>query len=358
MMRVNTIKKICLCFLLHLLSTNLLAQNAHFIYIQSDKGQAFYVRLNNKIFSSSDLGYLIIPKLQTGKLSLIIGFPMNKWNAMNYDIEIKEKDFSFQLKKVDSLNWELYDDHAQQMLPKNTIYQQRELIENNNDEFSNVLAEVINNPKIKQTRKVIKNVDSSGIKLNPKINEVEQLDSNQVDIDLNTTDKTRNRKVERKKEKQTIQKEFSFIDSTGDLLKYVIKDAGKIDTVSIFIPFDAKVKKSSQQVSEVENSPKDTIVKMQIKNPASENDFIHLRKQMILVENEERMIEISEKAFATSAYTTEMVKNLAVLFLLEKSKLTFLVTAYKYVSDKQNFKSLSTLLKEEINLSQFNHLFE
>jgi len=53
-----------------------------------------------------------------------------------------------------------------------------------------------------------------------------------------------------------------------------------------------------------------------------------------------------------------MVKNLAVLFLKEKSKLTFLLSAYKYVLDKQNFKSLSTLLTEESSLSQFNQLFE
>jgi hypothetical protein len=79
---------------------------------------------------------------------------------------------------------------------------------------------------------------------------------------------------------------------------------------------------------------------------------------MILEESEDLMIDIAEKAFETTAYSTEMTKNLAVLFLKEKNKLNFLIRAYKYVSDKQNYNSLSTLLTEEKSLSQFNHLFE
>ena len=97
MTNVNAIKKVCLFLLLIIFSTSLSAQTAHFLYIQSDNSQAFYVRLNNKVFSSSDLGFLIIPKLQSGKISLIIGFPKNKWNSLNYDIAIENKDLSSSL---------------------------------------------------------------------------------------------------------------------------------------------------------------------------------------------------------------------------------------------------------------------
>ena len=197
MTRLNSIKKMGLFFLLFIFSTSISAQTAHFLYIQSDNSQAFYVRLNNKVFSSSELGYVIIPKLQTGKLSLIIGFPMNKWNAMNYNIDVEAKDLSFQLKKVDSLGWELYDDQANHTLIKNKTNQQQDLIENINDEFSNVLAEVSNNPKIKQSRKTIQTIDSSNLKSKTKINVVEQLDSTQVDVYVAQTEKIGNRRSER-----------------------------------------------------------------------------------------------------------------------------------------------------------------
>ncbi len=362
MTHLNSIKKMGLFFLLFIFSTSISAQTVHFLYIQSDNSQAFYVRLNNKVFSSSDIGFLIIPKLQTGKLSLIVGFPMNKWNAMNYEVEVENRDMSFRLKKVDSLNWELYDDQGQHTILKNKTGTQQDLMENNNDEFSNVLAEVSNNPKIKQTRKIIQAIDGSNLKSESKINGVENLDSTRVDIDVAQTEKIRNRQSE------SIKKDFSFIDSTGNLIKYVISHDGKNDTVSIFIPFATMVKTDKnipQQIPaaeklQIEKSdlPKETAVKKPTINQATEKDFLLLRKQMILEENEEHMINISEKAFETTTYSTEMMKNLAVLFLKENNKLSFLLRAYKYVSDKQNFNSLSTLLTEEKSLSQFNHLFE
>jgi hypothetical protein len=362
MTRLNSIKKIGLFFLLVIISTSLSAQSAHFLYIQSDNSQAFYVRFNNKVFSSSDAGYLIIPKLQSGKLSLIIGFPKNKWNPLNYDVVVESKDLSFQLKKVDSLHWGLYDDLTKQMLVKNKTDQQEDVMEINNDEFSNILAEVSDNPKIKQSRKLIQHIDSSSIKIETTIKVVEQVDTIAVVVaDITQTEKNRNRRSERKKEKQSIKKDFFYNDSTGNLIRYIISDEDKNDTVSIFIPFTAKVnneKNIPQQISAVENVPKETPIKSPTINLATEKDFLQLRKQMILEESEDLMIDIAKKAFEKTAYSTEMVKNLAVLFLKEKSKLTFLLSAYKYVLDKQNFKSLSTLLTEEKSLSQFNQLFE
>ncbi len=353
--KVNSIKKGCLFFLLFVFSVGLSAQTPHFLYIQSDNSQAFYVRLNNKIFSSSQLGYLIMPKLQPGKLSLIIGFPMNKWNAMNYNIDIEDKDLSFQLKKVDSLEWELYDNQEKHTVFRNKTNQQQELMENNNDEFSNILAEVSNNPKIKQTKKIIQTKDSSNLKLETNVKVVENVDSNLANADIAQIEKENDKKLERKMDKQRIQKDFSFIDSTGNLIKYVITEVDKSDTVSIFIPFPKGIKNDtsrSQQIIIAENALKEKV------SIATENDFLQLRKQMILEENEERMISISEKAFEQLAYSTDMIKNLSVLFLKEKNKLTFLLNAYKYVSDKQNYRLLSTVLSEEKSLIQFNQLFE
>jgi hypothetical protein len=219
MTRLNSIKKIGLFFLLAIISTSLSAQSAHFLYIQSDNSQAFYVRLNNKVFSSSDAGYLIIPKLQSGKISLIIGFPKNKWNAMNYDINIDNKDLSFQLKKLDSSNWELYDEQTKQTLSKNKTDQKNDLMEINNDEFSNVLAEVSDNPKIKQSRKNIQAIDSSSLKVETMIKVVEPADTSTVAVEIAQVEKNKNRRSERKKEKQSIKKDFFYNDSTGNLIR-------------------------------------------------------------------------------------------------------------------------------------------
>ena len=39
------------------------AQQFHFVYLQTDNKQPFYVRINEKLYSSSASGYVVIPKL-------------------------------------------------------------------------------------------------------------------------------------------------------------------------------------------------------------------------------------------------------------------------------------------------------
>ena len=49
------------------------AQQNHFVYIQTDNKQPFYIKMNSQLFSSSSTGYIVIPKLQNGSYSLNIG---------------------------------------------------------------------------------------------------------------------------------------------------------------------------------------------------------------------------------------------------------------------------------------------
>ncbi|HUS00268.1 MAG TPA: hypothetical protein VMY77_00990, partial [Chitinophagaceae bacterium] len=51
------------------------AQDTHFIYLQTENKQPFFVKLNNKTLNSYPSGYLIIPNLDDGLYSLVIGFP-------------------------------------------------------------------------------------------------------------------------------------------------------------------------------------------------------------------------------------------------------------------------------------------
>jgi len=60
-------------------SLSIQAQQNHFIYIQADSRQPFYVKLDKKIYSSSASGYLILSRLQTGEYNLAVGFPQNEW---------------------------------------------------------------------------------------------------------------------------------------------------------------------------------------------------------------------------------------------------------------------------------------
>src|SRR5436853_6412102 len=60
------------------------AQQTHFIYLQTEGAQPFYVKINNKVISSSPAGYLILSKLPDGEFDLGVGFPKKEFPEENF----------------------------------------------------------------------------------------------------------------------------------------------------------------------------------------------------------------------------------------------------------------------------------
>ena len=85
------------------------AQQTHFIYLQTENGQPFYVKLNNKIVSSSAAGYLILPKLTDGDYKLSVGFPKKEFPEENFQILVDKKNEGFLLKNFGEKGWGLFN---------------------------------------------------------------------------------------------------------------------------------------------------------------------------------------------------------------------------------------------------------
>ena len=64
------------------------AQQNHFIYFQTENKQPFYIKLDNKIYSSTSSGYLILPKLHDGDYTFKFGSSKNQWpeQTVNYKL--------------------------------------------------------------------------------------------------------------------------------------------------------------------------------------------------------------------------------------------------------------------------------
>lgn len=88
----------------------------HFVYIQSENKKAFYVLLNDKLYSSSSIGYLIIPKLKDGTYPITLGFPKNQGPEQKFTIRVKGNDIGFSLKAIDKDNYTLTDLQTQETL--------------------------------------------------------------------------------------------------------------------------------------------------------------------------------------------------------------------------------------------------
>jgi Domain of unknown function (DUF4476) len=378
--RQSLTKTFSIIVFLMLTALGLKSQQTHFIYIQSEDKQPFYLRFKEKIISSSESGYLIAPKLEQGQLNFILGFPKNAWPSSSYSLEIESKDLGFQLKKVDDLTWALYNIQTTELLsPVEVNKVSNQIIETSTDEFTNILAEVSNTPSVKQ-RKINTENNSTGLASNIDSSSIAK---ENITIDSSVTEiigvrvpvETKPVVVKEKKEKKSkirlepsnIKQDFSFLDSTGRSLTYTIKEGDVEDHVVVFISYEKplvfpKVEPDSiiPMVVEQTITPDNTQTQVQqvirCSTNAEGNDFLKLRRKMTQEDNEEKMIEVAEKSFKDKCYSTDQVRYLAVLFINEDNRLSFIRMSVNYISDLSLFGTLQQLFNTEKNINRFKEI--
>jgi hypothetical protein len=86
---------------------------------------------------------------------------------------------------------------------------------------------------------------------------------------------------------------------------------------------------------------------------ATESDFLKIRKKMAAVTSDDAMVAEAKKYFKTKCFSTLQVKNLSTLFLSDSGKYKFFDATYEYVSDKENFPTLATELKDDYYINRF-----
>lgn len=389
-------KPVLFFFSFLLLGFVLQAQQYHFVYLQTDNKQPFYVRLNEKLFSSSSTGYVIIPKLSEGKHTLTIGFPNNAWPNQNVNINLANKDLGFLLKNFDSKGWGLFNLQTMEVVTNSSpVSKEPAIAETQSDAFSTLLADVVNTPSIKN--KEVKKEEEK--KETPQ----EQIEvKKEVEI-VKEVPKEEQAVV---KSPVKIEKISSAADEKGVIIVYLDKSNNTDDTVAVFIAREEKLPEMVQepvivvdQVTVQEkvqtkspdkvksttgtNSPKfiditlpdpDTIplkdsvstnktevsgnevvlnFNSDCKKMATEQDFLKARKKMTAERNEDKMVDAAKKSFKEKCFSTEQVKNLSVLFLKDEAKYKFFDAAYPFVYDTQQFKQLESQLTDQYIIARF-----
>lgn len=213
---------LCTCCLLH-------AQK-HFIYIQSENQQPFAVVLNGKVFSSSDYGYIIIPKLADGKYDFTISFPMNKFPEQTFSCTVNKKDEGYALKNGTN-GWALENLQTQKALANTTAETEKK------NAFGNMLSDVVNDSTL--TKKTLPPADT---------------------VSKNNTSDITDSLLQP-------QKISEAAADTGINMLFVDKTLTGSDTVNIFIPVETAAANQAipQQNNSVQNA--DTVTQ-QINLPA------------------------------------------------------------------------------------------
>ena len=101
--------KLLLCLLLAMGSFTANSQKVYFIYLQSEQDQPFFVKMDEKVYSSSASGYLILSRLRDSTYTFTIGFPQQKWPEQKFAVSVRSKDHGYILKNFGEKGWGLFD---------------------------------------------------------------------------------------------------------------------------------------------------------------------------------------------------------------------------------------------------------
>ena len=393
-------KRFILCFFASVTLQMGFAQKVYFIYFQTDQEQSFFVRMDEKIYSSTVSGYLILSKLYDTTYNFSIGFPKNKWPEQKFSVTMNKKDHGFLLKNFEERGWGLFDLQtlAVQMAATNESKNNNAVINAYVSPFTEILAKATDDSTLKQKPVVKKVVEKkTEIVLQPdEKKEVSKLPVTELPINKQEEKKneTMQQEVKMKEIKQlpadiyqkSIVTRKSESSTTTGFSMLFIDDYGngEKDTIRILIPeFRPATKEIKQEQKDnkkfldiiadtvkqdkeiiLDNGEKSKpvqekslanqeVVKNNCKEIADESDFLKLRKDMAAVTTDDDMTDAAKKYFRTKCFTTIQIKNLSALFLNDAGKYKFFDAAYSFVSDAWNFSSLQSELKEEYYINRF-----
>lgn len=97
----------CLIFLVS--SVGAFSQKVYFVYLQTEAGQPFFVKMGEKTYHANTSGYLILSQMKDSTYKLRIGFPQHKSGEQQFSVNVKSKDRGFLLKDFGEKGWGLFD---------------------------------------------------------------------------------------------------------------------------------------------------------------------------------------------------------------------------------------------------------
>ena len=204
------------------------AQQKHFIYIESENQQPFAVVMNGKVYSSSDYGYVIVPRLSDGNYSFTVSFPLNKYPDQNFKCVINKKDLGYKLSNTEN-GWVLQNTQTQKVVAANTTA---------NNDFTSMLSDVVNDSNLTNKNIVFNNSKPDTVAASPA-----NVDSNNVVSAVTTVDTNAaasstitqaNNNVAADSVAQ-LQKISETKQDTGTNMVFVDRSSG-IDTINVFVP--------------------------------------------------------------------------------------------------------------------------
>ncbi len=134
-----------------LLSASAFSQRTHFLYLQSDPQEPFFVRMDEKIFSSTASGYVILSNLTDSTCNFTVGFPQNKFPQQKFAITTHKRDHGFLVKNFGEKGWGLFNLQTLAVqMPADNVAAKKVVEEEKVNDFTELLSKATNDSTLRQ----------------------------------------------------------------------------------------------------------------------------------------------------------------------------------------------------------------
>jgi hypothetical protein len=366
----------------------------YFVLIQADDGQAFYVRLDSQLYSSSPEGHLILAPLKDSVYAITVGFP--NFPEQRYLLNIRQKDWALRLSRRDN-RWGLFDDQGQTVpIAADSGANEKPLLagEKKDDAFSQLMAAIVRDTAVIYNTYAATSPDSAqppATAIAPVMNDSaahtatakpgSPTDTLSVHpVVSSPVPSAPTGVVKLSEHKSTRSLSLVYTDHMADK---------KTDTIDVVIPVDSgtvtvRTPQSSsdaahattlrvQSVDTSHSMTADTRNTRLTDTPnqagashksglpfinsdchafATDFDVDKLRVRMLNFSKEDDRIQTAYKVFKTKCFSTMQVGTLSEVFTTDAAKFKFLQTAYPFVSD-DHFPELINLLTDPVYTDRF-----
>lgn len=379
-------KRLICCLVLLFFTIAAFSQRLYFIYVQAEPAQPFFIKMGDKVSSSSSTGYLILPRLKDSSYQFSLGFPQNKWPEQRFKIDVRGKDRGFMLRNFGEKGWGLYDLQTLTILmaeppaDKAAAAGLKEV-----SAFTDVLAKAANDPSLREKPVLVSAAQPAAgngdtqhseptviravSRDEPEIKK-EEMPLVSPEIISQTTEagplpegEYKPSVVTRKSESSTTEGfGLSFIDEyadgTTDTIRIVIPNQRSLAAAITGVP-PKEEKKFLDITTDDSNIPAGSAAtsappaRNYCADTASESDFRKLRRRMAGQNNDDDMVSEAVKYFRSKCFSVEQIKNLSSLFLFDSGKYKLFDAAYAHVSDVENFAGLQSGLSDKYYINRF-----
>jgi len=362
----------------------------HYIFIEADGQQPFYLKQGNKMVSSSATGFLILPKITASELEFSIGFPKNSYPEVSFYINGTNRDRGFQLKLMDGQGWSLFDRTSlevikgespkaapiEMQLPKKEEGSFAKLLASATDDKSLLegipkKAKVENTPPVKAVTKAGMTAAATNDGLKDSLIKKEKVKSPQISISAQMEDVDVKRFVFVEKTAQGSSDTISVEIEKKKVVSSTEPLTPRKDTVlAAASPKDIAPKAISSDTITLVVKPKDEAegAKANVQSPtaspiivcdrpiADYKDIRSLQKKLLGIASDDDQRNYAVKAFGQKCFNTKQALEIGWFFVDENSRLQLFKALQPLIADKASFGTLEVSFLKEENIKAFRAL--